>query len=180
MQLVEEGEPFDFAEEAKRERNAVVGVSEPIHDGEGVKGEESVAGVVLEDDETAGDAEGLFEEDCGVLGVMEDIDEHDGVKGAIGEGYRRAVEMLYGDRGRFSELHINSGEFDVGAELFEAEVDFSVAAADIEEGSVWREEWSDGLGEFDPAALEEDAFDERSDRIHAGGFMRRMRCLTEG
>ena len=99
LQLVEEGEPFDFAEEAKRERNAMVGVSEPIHDGEGVKGEESVAGVVLEDDETAGDAEGLFEEDGGVRGVMQDIDEHDGVEGAIGEGDRRAVEMLYGDRG---------------------------------------------------------------------------------
>ena len=77
----------------------MVGVPEPIHDGEGVKGEESVAGVVLEDDETAGYAEGFFEEDGGVLGVMQDIDEHDGVKGAIGEGDRRAVEMLYGDRG---------------------------------------------------------------------------------
>lgn len=80
LQLAEECEPFGFAEEAERERNAMVGVSEPIHDGEGVKGKESVAGVVFEDDETASDAEGFFEEDCGVLGVMQDIDEHDGVE----------------------------------------------------------------------------------------------------
>lgn len=99
LQLVEECEPFGFAEEVKRERNAMVGVSEPIHDGEGVESEESVAGVVFEDNETASDAEGFLEEDGGVLSVMQDIDEHDGVEGAIGEGDRRAVEMLNGDRG---------------------------------------------------------------------------------
>jgi len=99
LQLVEECEPFGFAEEVKRERNAMVGVSEPIHDGEGVESEESIAGVVFEDNETASDAEGFLEEDGGVLSVMQDIDEHDGVEGAIGEGDRRAVEMLNGDRG---------------------------------------------------------------------------------
>lgn len=145
-----EGGPLGGGVVAVEALDGVGGVGGPVDEGDALLGEGSGDLVVLDDDESAGDAGALSEEAVGVFLVVEDIGDDDDIVGVVGIGECDAVVGADGDGLAASCEAFESGDADalgaVGG-LHDGLSEDADAAADIEDGVLGLEVRDDGADE---------------------------------
>lgn len=164
----EELVPLALAEVIVRKGDAVRAVPYPIHETQGGVIEFVRGQVIFDEDKVAAHAGGIAQDFFGLGGVVQDVDEHAAIEGIVVEGEMRAVEEAarngaLGARVGFDPLYFeawNAG-FEIGGEV-------AVAAPDVEDAGVGRDEGREVGGEDGDAAGVNDAAVNGADELGAG------------
>ena len=125
--------------------------------------------MVFQDDGAAGDSGGFAQENRRIIGVMQDVDEQGDVKTVVRVGDCVPVEFLHRNPGLFADEHINALSSQVRSLFAKRAGQSSVAAADVENADILRNDFAQMPGENADASIEDVAVVNARDGIHLIG-----------